>query len=1070
MKRKVVMFLTYLFIGIGLASAQVRTVKGNVTSAEDGLPVVGASVVVDGTAVGTVTDIDGNFSISNMPISAKTLTVSYIGMKMQKVAVKANLKIVLEADTEQLEEVMVVAFGTAKKSAFTGSAAVVGKEEIAKHVTTNVANTLVGSVPGLQMRGTTGQPGSDAGKIKIRGIASLYAGEDPLVIVDGAPYTASLSNINPDDIESVSVLKDAASAALYGARGAAGVIIITTKKGSNHDAIVSFDAKWGANSRAIQDYETIDDPAQYYEAYYAQAYNYYFYGQGLSAAAANLSANKRTLSDLVYQAYTIPSGEQLIGMNGKINPNATLGYQYTGANGTTYYITPDSWKDLAYRTALRQEYNVSVNGGSDRSAFYASAGYLKEDGIIEYSDYERFNSRFRAEYQAKEWLKMGANVSFTHSNQNSNPNLDKSSLNSTNIMYFTSSIAPIYPAYVRTVQNGQISIAKDVNGNNLYDFGVPATNYYGLSRPFLATGNPLGANQYNKITTKGNQLNGTFNADITFTPWLKANIQSTAILGQTNYSDYENPFFGPKVVTNGEIQKYSQTDFRTNHVQTLNFLKDFGMHSLKILIGHEYYKLRRKYLWAKATGGFTPAIKEINGFATKADSQSYTTKYNVEGWFGNVEYNYAEKYFGSASYRRDATSRFAKEHRWGSFWSVGGAWMLTKEDFMKNMPWIDILKLKVSVGQQGNDNIGNWAYTDLYKISKATDTSMSPSFHQVGNPNITWETTTNFNVGLEFALFKNRLSGTIDLYNKKTTDLLFWLSIPESAGSRGYYGNIGDIRNQGIELSLNGVIIKTKDFDWLVSANITHNSTKILKLPEAKITENGGFTETSLWYEEGGPLYNAFRPKYAGVNEKGEATYWVDKSLKGATNKPGHSYDEVTTNPNVASRYALGSLLPKAYGGFGTTFRWRSVDASVQFDYQLGGKIYDSRYRSLMNPCETSNDAGKAFHKNVLKSWTPNNTDSSIPRWQLGDQYTAAASDRWLTSASYLNFQSFTIGYTLPKITKEISKIRIYAAGENLYFWSARKGLDPRYSYSTTETINQYSPVRNISGGIQLTF
>ncbi|MGP1477341.1 MAG: SusC/RagA family TonB-linked outer membrane protein [Phocaeicola sp.] len=1070
MKRKVVMFLTYLFIGIGLASAQVRTVHGNVSSAEDGLPVVGASVVVDGTTLGTVTDIDGNFSVSNVPSSAKTLTVSYIGMKSQTLAIKSNLKVSLEPDTEQLDEVMVVAFGTAKKSAFTGSAAVVGKEDIAKHVTTNVANTLAGSVPGLQIRGTSGQPGSDSGKFKIRGIASLYAGEDPLVIVDGAPYTASLSNINPDDIESVSVLKDAASAALYGARGAAGVILITTKKGNNHDAQVTLNAKWGVNSRAVQDYDTIDDPAEYYEAYYAQVYNNYFYGQGMSAAAANAAANKKTLSDLVYQAYTVPEGQYLIGMNGKINPAATLGYQYTGANGTTYYVTPDNWKDLAYKTALRQEYDVSINGGSDRSSFYASAGYLNEDGIIEFSGYERFNARVRAELQAKNWLKIGANVNFVHSNQDSNPNLSGSSLNSTNILYYTSNIAPIYPAYIRTVQNGVVGIATDMNGNPSYDYGVPATNYYGLSRPFLSTGNPLGSNTYNKVTSKGNQLNGSFNADITIMPWLKAAIQSTAILGQSNFSDYENPFFGPKVVTNGEIQKSSSTTFRTNHVQTLTFLKDFGEHNVKVLLGHEYYKTRTKYLWAKATGGFSPAIKEINGFATKSDSESYTNKYNVEGYFGNVEYNFAEKYFASASYRRDATSRFAKDHRWGSFWSVGGAWMLTKEAFMKNLTWVDMLKLKVSIGQQGNDNIGNWAYTDMYSLSKGSDTSISPSFFRVGNQDITWETTTNLNVGLEFNLFKNRLNGTIDFYNKKTTDLLFWLSIPESAGSRGYYGNIGDIRNRGVELTLTGVLVRTKDIDWSVSGNIAHNSTKILKLPEAKITENGGFTETNLWYEEGGPLYNAFRAKYAGVNEQGEATYWVDNSLNGATNKPGKNYDTVTTNPNKASKYALGSLLPKAYGGFGTSFRWKGIDASLQFDYQLGGKIYDRRYSGLMSPCETSNNAGSAFHKDILKSWSPNNASSNIPRWQFGDQYTAAASDRWLTSASYLNFQSFTIGYTLPKLTKEISKIRIYAAGENLCFWSARKGLDPRYSYSTTETINQYSPVRTISGGIQLTF
>lgn len=996
-------------------------------------------------------------------------------MQPQEVAIKPMVKVIMKANTEMLDEVMVVAFGTAKKSAFTGSAAVVGTEELSKRITTNVSDALVGSVAGLQMRGGSGAPGSGSGKINIRGIASMYASTDPLIIVDGAPYTANLSNIPQSDIESISVLKDAASAALYGSRGAAGVIIITTKKGKTQDAVVNVDMKWGVNTRAVQDYDVITDPGEYYEAYYSQLYNYSFYGQGNSAAAANTWANQKLINDLKYNVYTVPEGQMLIGANGKLNPSATLGRKYT-YNGETYYMQPDDWTDLAYKSALRQEYNISANGGSERSSYYASIGYLNEDGIIENSSYDRVSARIKADYQAKKWLKLSANVGYIHSNQESNPNMSTSATNS-NLMYYTSSIAPIYPAFVRVVDEaGNIVIKKDEYGHEAYDYG---NSDYGVGRPFLSPGNPLGANKYNQIKTIGDQLNGTFMADVNITDFLKANVTSTIILGQTNYSDYENPFYGPKAGVNGEINKQSTTGFRTNNIQSLTYFQDFGSHSVNVMVGHEYYKATTKFLSATAQGGFSPDIPEINAFSKKANSSSYTTVYNVEGYFGSAQYNYAEKYFVSGSYRRDASSYFAKDNRWGNFWSVGGAWIMSKENFMaETSSWLDMLKLKASIGQQGNDNIGNWAYTDLYSLSPVDDATMSPSFYRIGNPDITWETTTNINVGVEFSLWKGRLSGNVDFYTKKTTDLLFWLSVPESAGSRGYYGNLGDIRNMGVELALTGSIIRTRDIDWSVSANLSHNQAKILTLPESKTAGNGGFAETNStdiaqnWYEVGGPLYNAFCVEYAGVNEKGEATYWVDETLKGVTSRPGKEHSYTTTNPNEASKYAQGSVLPKLFGGFNTSLRIYDFDLSASFDYQLGGKMADNRYASLMSPSETGANAGSNFHKDYIKAWSPNNTSSDIPRWQYGDRYSVFGnSDRFLTSASYLNFQSFTVGYTLPKkLIKNVAKIRVYAAGENLCFWSARKGFDPRFSYEGNNSISSYSPVRNISGGIQLTF
>ena len=1092
MKQRLTMILASMFLMVGVALAQTK-VNGTVTSQEDGQPVIGASVLVVGTQVGTVTDANGKFSLT-CPEGKNTLRITYIGMEPIEVSARPNMRIMLTSDQTALDEVIVVAYGTQKKSSFTGSASMVGAAELDKHVTTNVANALAGSVPGLQIRGGSGAPGASQGKINIRGIASMYANTDPLIIVDGAPYEASLSNISQEDIESVSVLKDAASAALYGARGAAGVILITTKRGNKQAPKINVNVRWGSNSRAVQEYEKITDPGQYYELAYAGLYNNYYYNQGLSAAEANVEANKHMLTALGYQVFTVPDGEQLIGMDGKLNPKATLGYKQVGENGETYWYQPDDWTDAAYKNGFRQEYEVNMSGGSDRNDYFLSAGYLNEDGIIDNSSFERFNARLKVNYDLTKWLRVGANIGYVHSKTVSNPNNDEYQLGSTNLSYYTSRIAPIYPIFVRVLDaNGNPVIRIDENGNQMYDYGI-AGQYYPENRAFLQTGNPLGANHYNDVNSLGNQLNATGVADIKFTDWLRFNATSTINWGHTNYSDYESQLYGPKVSVNGEIAK-SQTDtYRQNHVQTLNFAKSFGLHTVTAILGHEWFDRKTTYLTATAQGLFSPEIKEINAAANQQyKSGSYTSEYNVEGWFGRALYNYDEKYFFDASYRRDASSRFAKDNRWGSFWSVGAGWLINKEKFF-HADWVNQLKLKVSLGQTGNDGVGNWAYTDLYSLSASSPTQMTPSFSRIGNKDITWETTTALNVGVDFELFKGRLTGTLEYYNKKTTDLLFWLSVPESFGARGYYGNIGDKRSTGVELTLAGDIIRTRDITWSVNFNITHNKEKILKLPEAKVRVNGGFAETwipvssgasngtvQMWYEEGGSLYCPFTYSYAGVNENGEALYWYDEDLsplggKVTTNntaKAGEKKSGTTTNIGQATRYAGESMLPKAYGGFGTTLTAYGFDVNLNFDYQIGGKIYDRQYASLMSNWVDDGDAGSAFHVDLLKSWTSNNTSSNIPRFQYGDDYTVATCDRFLASAAYLNFQSFSVGYTLPKnLTRKISleKVRVYMTGENLCFWSARKGLDPRYDYGATEALTAYSLMRTIMGGVQVSF
>ena len=1063
------MFLALCMIAGGMAFAQ-RTVTGRVIDSETGEAVIGAAVKVVGTTLGAATDVNGRFTIQNVPEQSKLLNVSFIGMKTAEVRIRRNALIALEPDVMEMNEVMVVAYGAQKKGTFTGSAAEIKAEDIAAHISSDVTSALAGTTPGVQLVTPSGDPTTSDTKIRIRGIGSMAASSEPLIILDGMPFDGALSAVNPSDVASMTVLKDAAASAIYGARGANGVILITTKKGKHGDAKISFDAKWGSNSRLMPRYDIIDDPAQYYEAAFRQMYNSQIYAGKTSAEAyafANNNLYNANNGGLGYQVYTVPQGQNLIGTNLKLNPNATLGY-----SDGQYYYQPDDWYDETFRSSFRQEYNMSVSGSGDRFSYYTSIGYLDDGGIINNSGYKRYTARINTDYQVKPWMKFQTNVSYSLSNSQTN-NYNGSWGSSGNLFYLTNMIAPIYPAFVRGFdEHGNVVILTDEYGHERYDYGIAST-YYGSTRAFLSTGNPLGANRWNKNFSKSTQLNGTLNAEIKFTPHLTGNVTSTVIKGFGDGTAYLTGFEGPSAGTNGAITKSMSNTTRTNNVQTLTYDNSFGDHNVNVLVGHEYYRTHGGSLGASARGAFTEDILEINAFASvpKGSASSYSTNYNVEGYFASAQYNYQNKYYGSLSFRRDASSNFYKKNRWGNFWSVGGAWIVSKEDFF-SVPWVDILKLKASIGQQGNESVGGYNWIDLYNLTPSDDTHMSASFSSLGNKGITWETTTNFNVGAEFSLWQGRLSGEVDFYNKKTTDLLFWLSVPESVGARGYYGNMGDIRNYGVELSLNGSIIRTRDFQWNANLNLSHNDTRVLSLPDAKTGDVGGFTESGYWYEKGKPMYNDFSVRYAGVSDQGKALFWVDKDVKNDSTRPGKNQDYTTDDFNEASYYENGCILPKVFGGFGTGIVWKNFDASVMFDFQIGGKVFDSRYASLMSTWENDGNAGSAISVNWNKSWSETNATSDVPRWMFGDLYTAASSDRFMVSATYLNFQSFTVGYTIPanRFFKEQPAVRIYAAGENLRFWSARRGLDPRYSYGGNTTVAVYSPTRNISAGIQFTF
>ncbi len=1066
MVRKIVLLLIAVFLGGGILFAQKQQISG-VVKGSQGEPIAGATILVEGTSVGTTTNAEGNFEIRAGKKDA--LVISFIGYNTQRVELNGSafVEVTLKEDTQAIENVVVVAFGTAKKEAFTGSATVVKSDDIAKVQNTSVTRALEGKVAGVQMTTASGDLGSKP-QLVIRGFSSISAGTDPLIVVDGVPYPGDLNNINTNDIESMTVLKDAASNALYGARGANGVIMITTKKAKSRDAIVTVDAKWGVNTRAMRTYEMVDNPAQFYEAHYGALYRYYMDKEGLSAADAHMKANMNVAGSgkdggLGYQVFTVPEGQLFIGANGKVNPNATLGRRVT-YEGQDYWLQPDDWVDETYRNSLRQEYNVSVSGRSERASFSGSFGYLNNKGIIKGSEMERYTGRLRADFQAKKWLKVGANFGYANFSWSNGNGAEGNASSVANIFAFSANMGPIYPVYIR---DGQGNIMTDKYGMKMYDYGDRRNA--GMSRPIQPSANALQTSWLDENKSTGNAINGTAFADFQLYKDLKFTMNVGFGVDETRSQNKYNSMYGQFATQNGMLSVGHQRSTYLNLQQLLNYSKDFKEHHIDVMLGHEYYKSQIYSLVGQKSNLWSPGSDELNGAVVdKQQAASDRGMYNNEGFFTRIQYDYNGKLFLSGSYRRDASSRFHPDHRWGNFWSVGAAWLINHENWF-SAKWVDMLKLKFSVGSQGNDNIGDFLYTDTYNVQN-NDGQLALVAGHHGNPNITWETNTNINLGLEFGLFGNRLTGSMEYFYRKTSDMLFFFPVPLSLGYGGYYDNIGDMRNSGFEMDLHAGLIRKKNFTWDFDLNMTHFKNEISMLPEAKktITVDGyqGFASGSSFLGEGLALNTFYMPKYAGVDPADGMPMWY----KDVTDKKNNVTRQTTKEYQEATDYLCGDPTPSLYGGFGTTFAIHGFDISASFTYQIGGLTYDSGYAGLVGSPIT---AGGNIHKDVLKAWTPENKETGMPRYQFNDKNFNAMSDRFLVDASYLSFQNLQVGYTLPKnFTQKfkVERMRIYLACDNVFYWSYRRGLDPRQSLSGATNAAMYSPIRTISGGVNITF
>ena len=1032
--------LVLIFLSVSL-SAQDLTVTGQVTDESTGEGIPFASVILKGTTHGVATDAEGNYSIT-VP-SSGVLEFSSIGYQSTEMPVNGQRRIEasLKTDSEFIDETIVVAYGVQKKSSFVGAAEQVSGEKLATMSSTNISKSLEGAVAGLQTSSSSGTPGSSA-SIIIRGLGSVSAEQEPLLVVDGVPYEGSLNSIASNDIESLTVLKDAAANSMYGARGSNGVIIITTKRGTSDRVSVTFDAKVGVNSRGVPAYDVITDPGDYYEMAWESFRNSVYYGGQMSLGQANAYASGALISDyLRYNVYKgIDDTELIDPTTGKLNPYA-YDRKWT-----------DNWNKDVFRNGVRQEYTLTASGGSEKTQAYMSVSYLNDEGYVPASGFERISVRGKIDQTIGRRIKVGLNLAYSNTTQNLY-NSSESSGSYSNLFFFGQNIAPIYPIYQYDLETGAKLYGP--NGEDLYDWGENRA-YGQLSNPYgqlLTSKNELISDN---ISSRG-YIDIQILKDLKFT----ANVAYDVFLDKLDY--YTTPVGGDAATVNGRGTQQTNRYTALNANQLISYTPTFGDHSLNILLGHETKSDVSYALSGQMTNFVDPNNSDFANAVVYQNLTSSTSEYFLQGVFARAEYNYANKYYLSGSYRMDASSRFAPDKRWGSFWSVGASWNAKQENFLIGVGWIDALRIKASYGTQGNDNIGvTKVYEDLYTISRVDgEASIVKAFRAA--PDVTWEKSDNFNAGFE-ARFFDRLSVNADFFIKETKDMIYYRPLAPSQGEPStQLVNDMDMKNTGIEFEVSADIIKTPNVLWNVTINGTHYKNAITKLPSDQ--PQTGYNTGNYWRSLGGSLYDFYLLEWAGVDpENGRAMYNVYSQVG-----TGGEFEGTTYSATNATQRAVGkSAIPDLYGGISTYLTFYGFDVSASLAYQIGGWTLDSNYQGLMG----SGSVGTNWHKDIFDRWTPQNTDSQIPRLDNGDLEASQTSTRFLTKASYLSLRNVTIGYTFPKrLTDKIAmqNLRIYLTGDNLWYTSKRKGLDVRQSFNGSTGFT-YSALRTISAGISFTF
>lgn len=1153
-KRLITTLLVLLTIGVQ-AFAQ-SAVSGKVTD-EAGEPCVGANVLIKGTTTGTMTDLDGNYSLTDVRKGA-ILVFSSIGYTSQEVRLGSSsvVNVVLKSDADFLNEVVIVGYGTAKRKDLTGSLTQIDNKLIASQNSSSATKALEGAVPGIVYASVDGQPGNDAG-LRVRGLGSTNVGaSNALVIIDGVPAQGDnpLSNMNQEDIASITVLKDAASTAIYGSRGANGVILVTTKRGDSGRTKISFQARAGWNTVGSYKVGQVDNAAGIYEYLWQSIYNSYRYGVNGAGPALNKETgeyytnignpnvshdaaaefasqhlfNYIGLNDSFgrnmlgnYMAYNVPgatytpdgtgssasstmTGAYLVGTDGKINPNASLLYD-------------DTYADALLKTGFRQQYDLSASGGSDKEDHYLSLGYLTDPSYVPNSRFERITGRANINVNLFKWLKVGANVGYTRSRTNYQGTYwaaRNSGSNQGNITRYVNGHTPIVPFY-----------AHDAEGNYIYDKnGDKVRNYL-----YNSTYSPLGQTGNNYGSTDiMYAMDNDIREDLTSTLNTRTYIEIPFLDHFTFRTDfaydkinrtttvYYNGTTGRAASIGGYFGKRMNDIEVMNLQHRLTYNQDFGKHHVDAMALFEDSDWEQQTVnWGSADEfipGFLAAGNFVGRYYGAGSAPTPGYGHDIErmrSWLGRANYIFADKYYVSGSVRRDGSSKFRKENRWGTFWSVGAGWRFTEESFMQDLrdSWLNNGKLRASYGVIGNQNgIGRyqtyrtWGYSTTYQTTnngtgRPTGDSYKLSMGGLVNTQLTWEETKTFDVGLDLTLF-NRIDLTFDWYNRVTGNSQFNQPVSYLAmGQTTLPRNIAELTNRGIELDINADIIRTKDIRWNVAFNITHYTTKLTDLPDDAIPAHAEGLPDGTWEDNQGSWasaggsqqaanvylrgigrdwFNLYMYKYAGIDQSSGLPMYFHRVTEADHAAGKYKDTEVggsvkTTNYANASKYEVGSAIPTFQGGFNTSFSYKNFYVNAQFAYQIGGKFFSRNYAEYLYNVVDAQMYRMMFVSKDVKgnTWTPDNTGAGFPmQWYPAGENsyfsgTSANGGNWsftdesLFSASYLRLKNLTLGYNVSKsllnklrIDKVVSNIKVFASSDNLFILSAAKAIDPTMSAS----------------------
>ena len=1023
--------------------SQQKTITGTVTD-HQGLALPGVNVIIRGTSNGAQTDFDGNYSI--MADEGQTLLYSYMGQKTvsRLVGSESVINIQMEEDAQALEEVIVTAYGTTTKEAFTGSVNVIKSEDLALRAATSPIAAIEGSATGVQIIAASGQPGSSP-SIIIRGVGTLNGSAAPLFIVDGIQFEGSLNSINQDDIESMTILKDAASTSLYGARAANGVVLITTKTGKKGDPVrVNFSTQYGVVTQGINQYQTVG-PGQYYELMW-EAYKNALGGPGNETEASATIFNR-----LGYNPFNVPNDE-IVGTDGTLNPNAQTIYQGL------------DWNDAILRSGKRVNHSLTVSSGGEKSQMFFSASYLEEDGYIIESSFDRLTSRLNADFSPTDWLKIGGRANIAVSNSNLLASSGETSI--ANPFNWAKDLGPIYPVYV---VDSDGNFALDKGGERQYDLGEGHSEFGIQSRPYNTGRHGIAEIILNEATYEINNLGFRYYTDFALTEGLNLRLNYGRDIQDLIYKKYENHIVGDGAPTG----RYSENRYRRtvkNFNQLITYNNTFNdLHNIDVTLGHESFDRKYSSNNGLSTIQTAEGIHEFDNFSKPVRLGGSTTKKKIEGYFARLNYSFDNKYYLSGSVRRDGSSVFNSNVRWGTFYSFGGSWRIDQEKFIQNVSFVDQLKLRASYGEVGNDNLLDFFISQpRYEItSNAGDPAIFLS--TIGNNTLTWETIESWDVALEFGIFNNRLNGSVEYYKRNSTDLLYNLPIALSNGLNKVPRNIGTMHNEGFELALTAGLVRSENFKWDLTVQASTLNNKITDLPDP-------FVNGSHRWEIGRSRYDFYIYDYAGVDpDNGDALYFmyegdVNKGERTAVLNDDGTHATTNDWEKAGKAYAEESSIPDLIGSVQNRLSYKGLALDFTFTFSQGGKILDYGYADLMN----TGTYGQSLHVDALGAWRLPGDITDVPRLENGNtNQVQTQSTRFLTDASFLTLRNANISYTFGREFSDrigVESLRFFVAGENLFIKSERDGLNPQYGLSGTGAGDDYNPARVVSFGVNVSF